>query len=290
MVTDSRIADPANRKVAAAASTGGDSSSAVQRANDQRTPAVPAATTMPGATGNVRELPNGAIVSGNGYFYWSGWKWKALVPDPPAKAPGNYSRERLSELPKLVRGKSIPAMRNAGTELSRLVSEQGSLKAAEEHLSMTARSALEAEGSTPPEDAIRSPDGTQWWDGEAWLAIAIPATALRSPDGSSWWDGAKWQAVARRSARPTETPAETGSTTPKLGRNQVKVKSYKSDGAFQRDADKMMRDGWRIEGQVAQGGHVSLGKTLIKSNLTLGLGLLTGFSRTKDKITVTWIR
>jgi hypothetical protein len=70
----------------------------------------------------------------------------------------------------------------------------------------------------------------------------------------------------------------------------IRVKIYKSSGAFQSDAHKMMRAGWRMEGQVAQGGHVSVGKTLLKGNLTLGLGYLTGFSRTKDKITVTWVR
>lgn len=73
-------------------------------------------------------------------------------------------------------------------------------------------------------------------------------------------------------------------------RASVEVRTYSSDREFERDAQSRMATGWRIEGQVAQKGHVSLGRTLLKGNLTLGLGYLSGFSRTKDKITVTWVR
>src|ERR1700730_3581786 len=36
----------------------------------------------PGGTGQVRELPNGAIVSGDAYYYWAGVGWRPLVPAP----------------------------------------------------------------------------------------------------------------------------------------------------------------------------------------------------------------
>jgi len=186
-------------------------------------------------------------------------------------------------------GKSIPAMGNAGAELFRLVSENGSLHAAEVHLERMARELVEAEGSTPTEEAVRSPDGTQWWDGTAWQAVAVPAAAVRSPDGTSWWDGTKWQPIATRSSRSSDSQVISAKAKPAV-QAQLKVKSYKNERDFEQDAKKMMRDGWQIQGQSSRSGHVSIAKTLLKTNLTLGLGALTGFSRTKDKITVTWVR
>jgi hypothetical protein len=48
---------------------------------------------------------------------------------------------------------------------------------------------------TPPEDAVRSPDGRHWWDGRHWIPVTArpPVDALLSPDGSQWWDGKTWQ-------------------------------------------------------------------------------------------------
>lgn len=71
---------------------------------------------------------------------------------------------------------------------------------------------------------------------------------------------------------------------------KVEVRTYKSEKEFEKDAQKRLNSGWRMEGQTATKGHVSIARTLVKSNLALGLGLLTGFSRTRDKVTVTWIR
>src|SRR5213593_4879717 len=42
----------------------------------------------PGGTGEVRELPNGAVVSASGYYYWAGAGWRPLISAPPVKAPG----------------------------------------------------------------------------------------------------------------------------------------------------------------------------------------------------------
>lgn len=65
----------------------------------------------------------------------------------------------------------------------------------------------------PFEGAVRSPDGTQWWDGAVWRPVAPepPASALRSPDGTHWWDGLKWVAIA--SPPPySAPPRDTGGT------------------------------------------------------------------------------
>jgi hypothetical protein len=245
-------------------------------------------TSMPGATGSVRELPNGAIVSGNGYYYWSGWKWTALVENPPVKAPGLYSQERLAQLPKLVRGKSIQAMGTAGAGLRGLMVETGSLEAAE--LQLMAGSVAEFKIPSSPEDAIRSPDGTQWWDGAAWRPIAVPANAVRSPDGSSWWDGNVWQPV-RPGIAPSKVPSAVTPTVPRLAaRNQVRVKSYKNEQEFERDAKKMIRDGWTIEGQSSKDQKTAIMRTAGKAVLTGGIGLIVmGRSKKGATITVTWV-
>jgi hypothetical protein len=40
-----------------------------------------------------------------------------------------------------------------------------------------------------------SPDGTYWWDGDAWRDSSkeAPPNALRSEDGYYWWDGRMWR-------------------------------------------------------------------------------------------------
>ena len=54
-----------------------------------------------------------------------------------------------------------------------------------------------------PPNALLSPDGTQWWDGETWHPVgasSAPANAPVSPDGTQWWDGETWHPIGARSA------------------------------------------------------------------------------------------
>ncbi len=85
----------------------------------------------------ARIAANGAVVADNGWWYWSGLKWSPLVTKPPEKAPGYYSRERLT-LVTVVKGRKIGEMRNAGDELARIIAEKGSLAAAEAALASAA--------------------------------------------------------------------------------------------------------------------------------------------------------
>jgi len=248
----------------------------------------------------------------------------------------------------------------------------------------------------PPANALRSPDGTQWWDGTSWQPLppsppTIPADAVRSPDGAYWWDGNAWQPVsaidypvvvhgqyaeltataenvvytwARDGAydhkefqysalksvsidqRPTghvhgfnitlhgyiaiderlvqrcpnvqevlafveamrantvqldfdttrydePTLAVSPPTViqPRPRRPQVKVKSYRDEHEYQRDAQKMLRGGWHIEGQSDKDRKIAIGRTAVKGLLTGAIGLvLMGRSKKGDTITVTWVR
>jgi hypothetical protein len=67
----------------------------------------------------------------------------------------------------------------------------------------------------------------------------------------------------------------------------IQVKEYKNAKEFQKDAQKMLSAGWRMEGQTS-GNAVSAGGTAAKLALTGGLGLITGMSK-KTVTTVTWV-
>jgi|GEM_PF-1054391 hypothetical protein len=72
---------------------------------------------------------------------------------------------------------------------------------------------------------------------------------------------------------------------------EIEVKTYKSPKDFESDSKEMIRKGWQPKNQSALAGHMNVGRTLGKAALTGGLGLvLTGASRNKDQLTVTWSR
>ena len=88
----------------------------------------------PGGTGQVRELPNGAIVSADGYFYWGGIGWRPLVAAPPVKAPGGVFGKERQQVAHIMRPRGIAgaaAAKTAGEELAKMVADLGSLRAAE---------------------------------------------------------------------------------------------------------------------------------------------------------------
>ncbi|HEV2141066.1 MAG TPA: hypothetical protein VGT01_07720 [Candidatus Dormibacteraeota bacterium] len=54
-------------------------------------------------------------------------------------------------------------------------------------------------GYSLPPAVEMSPDGSYWWDGQAWRDAAqeAPPHAQRSTDGVYWWDGRTWREVPR---------------------------------------------------------------------------------------------
>lgn len=71
---------------------------------------------------------------------------------------------------------------------------------------------------------------------------------------------------------------------------QTQIKEYRTAQEFEADVARMQAGGWRLEDQIAQTGHINVGRTATGMVLTGGLSLLLGASRTHDKITVTWVR
>jgi len=97
-----------------------------------------------------------------------------------------------------------------------------------------------------------------------------------------------------RERAPLEPASRLGSPSLSVGstqHTQVKVKSYKNEKDFEHDAQKMIRDGWELEGQSAKDQRTAIGRTVGKALLTGAIGLLImGRSKKGDTITVTWVR
>jgi hypothetical protein len=71
----------------------------------------------------------------------------------------------------------------------------------------------------------------------------------------------------------------------------IKMKSYKNEKEFNRDAPKMERDGWTLQTTGDKDRHTAIGRTLGKTVLTGGIGLLlSGRSKKGDAITATWVK
>ncbi len=65
----------------------------------------------------ARVTPGGAVVSDDGNWFWSGWRWIELAANPPTDAPGLLSKERRS-IPSLVKGRDLGEMKRAGEALA----------------------------------------------------------------------------------------------------------------------------------------------------------------------------
>jgi hypothetical protein len=68
------------------------------------------------------------------------------------------------------------------------------------------------------------------------------------------------------------------------------VATYKNDKDAAKEADKAAKKGWMPQGATATDGHINLGRTVTGAVLTGGLTLLLGGSRSKGKITLTYVR
>lgn len=90
---------------------------------------VAAPTTTPSRA--TRIMANGAVVSANGWWYWDLFKWQPLVPNPPEKAPGLFSGERMALVNVLRSHPSRGSVRQAGVALAEAFQRLGSLEAAE---------------------------------------------------------------------------------------------------------------------------------------------------------------
>ncbi len=72
---------------------------------------------------------------------------------------------------------------------------------------------------------------------------------------------------------------------------QIKVKEYKNAKEFDKDAQRMLKDGWELKDEDLKKGTVAVGTTVRNAILTGGIGLLLGGrAHTSDKIRVTWLK
>jgi len=68
------------------------------------------------------------------------------------------------------------------------------------------------------------------------------------------------------------------------------VASYTKEKEAQKEMEAAAQWGWMPQGTSTTAGHINVGRTMTKFVLTGGIGLMTGASRSKDKITLTFVR
>jgi hypothetical protein len=66
------------------------------------------------------------------------------------------------------------------------------------------------------------------------------------------------------------------------------VATYKDEKSLQKEVEEASKHGWRPQDTVATGGHINVGRTTLR--VLSGVGLLFGASRSKDKITIIFVR
>jgi hypothetical protein len=60
---------------------------------------------------------------------------------------------------------------------------------------------------------------------------------------------------------------------------------------MQKEVEAAAQHGWMPQGTTGTAGHIKVGSTLAKTVLTGGIGLIVlGANRSKDKITITFVR
>jgi hypothetical protein len=68
------------------------------------------------------------------------------------------------------------------------------------------------------------------------------------------------------------------------------VATYKNEKDAAKEANEAAKKGWMPQGTTATDGHINLGRTITYGVLTLGVSYLLGGSRTKGKITISYVR
>lgn len=73
---------------------------------------------------------------------------------------------------------------------------------------------------------------------------------------------------------------------------KVVVRVYKGNetGKMESEIAELLGHGYTIASQTGTGSHVNVGRTVTGAVLTGGLSLLFGASRSKEKITITFVR
>lgn len=178
----------------------------------------------------AKVLPNGAVVSNDNCWLWSGADWIAVDTSGAAKKP---DRVQTDHARTLAGPTTLEEQKTLADQVLADIRETGSLTSARKLLSER------HQADVTQDESDEHP--------EQWVEVEIDP--------------------------------------------EIEVRTYKSSKDFASDSKEMIRKGWQPENQSALAGHMNVGRTLGKVALTGGLGLvLTGASRTKDQVTVTWIR
>lgn len=68
------------------------------------------------------------------------------------------------------------------------------------------------------------------------------------------------------------------------------VETYQKDKIMQKEVEVAAQYGWMPQTSAGVAGHINVGRTVTAAALTGGASLLLGASRSKDKLTITYVR
>jgi hypothetical protein len=68
------------------------------------------------------------------------------------------------------------------------------------------------------------------------------------------------------------------------------VGTYTDEKPMQKEVEAAAQCGWMPQGSTGTGGHINVGRTAAKVALLGPISLITGASRSKDKVTITFVR
>ena len=73
---------------------------------------------------------------------------------------------------------------------------------------------------------------------------------------------------------------------------RIVVRVYNADenGRMEREMAELLEHGYQIQASAGTGSHVNVGRTVTAAVLTGGLSLLFGASRSKQKVTMTFVK
>ena len=73
---------------------------------------------------------------------------------------------------------------------------------------------------------------------------------------------------------------------------RIVVRVYDADenGRMEREMAELLEHGYQIQASAGTGSHVNVGRTVTAAVLTGGLSLLFGASRSKQKVTMTFVK
>jgi Short C-terminal domain len=152
-----------------------------------------------------RALANGAVITSDGNYFYTGLRWRPFAENPASKHPG--FTEYTHELRELTKGRSVGDLTLAGEAVAEMIKGLGSLQAAEGELTQLAEAGKllpgTSEAKKQSEAARKAANAEVTRSPSAWLAApprALANGAVITGDGNYFYTGLRWRPFAENPA------------------------------------------------------------------------------------------